>query len=538
MAECYVCDRWKYTLFMLKGAPGTTLRGTFRMLNNSCQDEVELVDIREFASKLAHKTNSNEKNFQTLMEANPHFKEFSKAELRYFDLRFKQDDKALYQEHQLWHKLMMKQTRDLDYQSFPNKPACFDLKEHVYEEDAHENPDMYVFADFLRPTKRVEKLVFFKGGRRTHQEFFISEVRQKDLPLNQLIDFTKQMTEIPFEKDKSVFKSWVKDSPVVLKKALNFDLGYWKAAKFVRDQTDFKQCCSIIQTHFESLKHIFVNLISSDNYPHIGWNEFVAFCRSVDILDGTLPTSTVDRMFIATKVGGPKEGTQNTLFRHEFLEIMIRISNAKYRETKVVGTYSEALKMMLDSIIDKFAPRPWQEFRDSDLWTVKVDQIFKANLPNLEKVYSTIFPRYGGQMCFQTCIDIFTRQLDMEISEKVTRFCFGMSKMTVKDEISNHKDYNKLVFPEFLEFIGRLAHAKYLDDEETPLDQKIELLLDNILPFFGCRRQQVVEEQGRDDTSEESMIQGDDYKLADEQLDSFTDHAMNKVTNFLAGESL
>jgi hypothetical protein len=82
-------------------------------------------------------------------------------------------------------------------------------------------------------------------------------------------------------------------------------------------------------------------LISSDNYPHIGWLEFVTFCGAVDILDDTIPRSTIDRLFLATKArdndkakaAPPPKGTGNTLFRHEFLEIMIRISNSKYRES-------------------------------------------------------------------------------------------------------------------------------------------------------------------------------------------------------------
>jgi hypothetical protein len=45
-------------------------------------------------------------------------------------------------------------------------------------------------------------------------------------------------------------------------------------------------------------------------------------------------------MFIATKVGSPGLKVGNTLFRHEFLEIMIRIANAKYRETGRANSYS------------------------------------------------------------------------------------------------------------------------------------------------------------------------------------------------------
>lgn len=60
-------------------------------------------------------------------------------------------------------------------------------------------------------------------------------------------------------------------------------------------------------------------------------------------------------MFIATKVGAPKEGPGNMLFRHEFLEVMIRIANAKYRDELGCATsYSQALEMMLEDIIEKY----------------------------------------------------------------------------------------------------------------------------------------------------------------------------------------
>jgi hypothetical protein len=41
-----------------------------------------------------------------------------------------------------------------------------------------------------------------------------------------------------------------------------------------------------------------------------------------------------------------------------------------------------------------------------------------------------------------------------------------------------------MLFPEFLEFIGRVAHEKFksVDDESYSLAQKIEDVLDDLLP--------------------------------------------------------
>lgn len=294
------------------------------------------------------------------------------------------------------------------------------------------------------------------------------------------------------------------------------DLGYWKAAKVVKDPEDFHQCELVIQKHFEQLKHIFVNLISGDNYPHIGWNEFGAFCRQVGILDGTTPTATVDRMFIATKVGAPTEGTGNTLFRHEFLEIMMRISNVKYRETGRAATHHAALSMMLESIIQRFETRPWQEFRDASLWTVEVDQVLKANAGPLQKVHDRLFPKYAGseREGLRACLELMTRTPGLQLSEKEARFCFGMSKMTVRDEVENHAEYHRLRYPEFLEFLGRAAHAKFVQDTSAVEPAaRLAALLDLILPVYGLSRRATPEDLP--DTASSVDSAAGDASLAD-----------------------
>jgi len=45
-----------------------------------------------------------------------------------------------------------------------------------------------------------------------------------------------------------------------------------------------------------------------------------------------------------------------------------------------------------------------------------------------------------------------------------------------------------MVFVEFLECIGRVASLKYKDEEDLPLDKKIELILDDILKLVNYER--------------------------------------------------
>ena len=72
--------------------------------------------------------------------------------------------------------------------------------------------------------------------------------------------------------------------------------------------------------------------------------------------------------------------------------------------------------------------------------------------------------------------------------------------MTVRDEVSNHAEYHRLRYPEFLEFLGRAAHAKYVEDAAAlepaagQLKNRLEALLDLILPVYGLSRKATPEE--------------------------------------------
>ena len=58
----------------------------------------------------------------------------------------------------------------------------------------------------------------------------------------------------------------------------------------------------------------------------------------------------------------------------------------------------------------------------------------------------------------------------MQLSEKEARFCFGMSKMTIVDEVANHDKYAVHKFVEFLEYIGRTSRLRYLEEVDMPFE--------------------------------------------------------------------
>ena len=57
-----------------------------------------------------------------------------------------------------------------------------------------------------------------------------------------------------------------------------------------------------------------------------------------------------------------------------------------------------------------------------------------------------------------------TKESKLGISEKDAYFCYGMSKMTVKDENEGGvTKYNVITRAEFFEYIGRVAALKFDD---------------------------------------------------------------------------
>ena len=68
-----------------------------------------------------------------------------------------------------------------------------------------------------------------------------------------------------------------------------------------------------------------------------------------------------------------------------------------------------------------------------------------------------------------------------------------MSKMGVTIEPQSYKQYSVMQFVEFLEFIGRIADAKFKHSEmsQNTLTVKIEHILEDLCPAFGLTKKDV-----------------------------------------------
>lgn len=97
-----------------------------------------------------------------------------------------------------------------------------------------------------------------------------------------------------------------------------------------------------------------------------------------------MTVAAVDRLFIVTnfEIVDNSDNPDRALCRYELLEILVRIANLKYRESGVVTTYAEALeKLLITNIFNKYdIPFTWQKFRETEVWTLDVNDILEANL--------------------------------------------------------------------------------------------------------------------------------------------------------------
>ena len=224
-------------------------------------------------------------------------------------------------------------------------------------------------------------------------------------------------------------------------------------------------------------------------------------------------STTVDRAFIAANVAveGQKisdDNPANALSRFEFLEILVRLAQAKFKETGLCSTFEESMTRLLDEFIFPLAnPEPWQEFRDELLWTLDVNDVLEANLEGLKKVYTHYHEPRKKFMTMGDAMGLMMRDTNLGLIDKDAVYCFGMSKMSVILEQDNMWQYKRMQFVEFLELMGRIAHKKYPDHpdshENLSLAQKIEHVLDSVLKLVDVTRKDVhtnvVEESESDD---------------------------------------
>ena len=94
----------------------------------------------------------------------------------------------------------------------------------------------------------------------------------------------------------------------------------------------------------------------------------------------------------------------------------------------------------------------------------------------------------------------------MGMGAAAAQYCFGMCQMTniFEKDPKKREEVHSLKLVEFYEFLGRIAFEKFKGSEmedQLDLSEKIEYVLDDLLPLAGCTREE---------REEESMVIGEE----------------------------
>ena len=94
------------------------------------------------------------------------------------------------------------------------------------------------------------------------------------------------------------------------------------------------------------LLNIFDYYSGTSNYPTISMNDFTSFANATGILDGKIVNlSALDLILVATCVSTNEyiNSAEKDLQRYEFVEMIVRVANFRYKEQGFVTTTCEGI---------------------------------------------------------------------------------------------------------------------------------------------------------------------------------------------------
>jgi hypothetical protein len=140
-----------------------------------------------------------------------------------------------------------------------------------------------------------------------------------------------------------------------LRKCFDQDIKYSKIQRTVKGEEEMlEDIKEVLFKHFIKLNNIWLYYIGISDYPVIGMNDFTSWAKGCGMVDDKwVNLAALDRILITTNVvlHGLISSAERDLNRYEFLEIIVRLGNAMYRESKICASALTAtIKILNDNI--------------------------------------------------------------------------------------------------------------------------------------------------------------------------------------------
>lgn len=305
-------------------------------------------------------------------------------------------------------------------------------------------PDAYMTAVILPPEKIDYHFVKFdeKGKYAIHAGVVTIPARTEEIRAIPKPPRPKRARV--FDKSNSMFKNWHEDTPKQLEFILNKDFEYGKLGRMIRSKIEKENIIQLLQKNYLKLKEEFLSIIVKSIYPAISWNDFTTYCQQKEITNKDVTLSVLDRLFITVNatVGGKDEhsttggNATRELCRYEFIEILVRIAGAKYKDTGITSFLCESVERFFKELFSIGQLPAIHEFRKKYIWTLPVDDIIRSNREGIKKV----FQRYAGIKKYiapNDAVQLIEKDCGYTIYRPELMKAYGYSKMTIKDELEH-----------------------------------------------------------------------------------------------------
>jgi hypothetical protein len=167
-------------------------------------------------------------------------------------------------------------------------------------------------------------------------------------------------------------------------------------------------------------------------------NDFTSWATKCGIKeDKQINLATLDRILITTNVAmhGLISSAERDLNRYEFLEIIVRLANALYKDAKVCETTPLAiLKLLKDNIYPNSEEVDGEHFRRYHCYNVKVNEILQKNATVLKKVYDNYTHNKKKFIRLDECRE-YILKTGLNVSQYTLGILFAESMMTITDTI-------------------------------------------------------------------------------------------------------
>ena len=142
---------------------------------------------------------------------------------------------------------------------------------------------------------------------------------------------------------------------------------------------------------------------------------------------------------VATNVSNNKykNSAERELHRYEFVEFIVRMGLNLYKEPKIVTTVADAIDwLVVKDVVPNNPAVDGLNFRDEHMYNLKVDEIFRKNLPNIQKLFETFLTPNKRYITLEECTKLLKKS-DIHISDLRMNPCYAESMMSRIDTLSD-----------------------------------------------------------------------------------------------------